>query len=698
MPTQIAKRKRKSAPSNSDLAGCVRPPVEPGHFELSNAIRVLSMDAVQQARSGHPGMPMGMADIATVLWREFLCHDPAQPQWGNRDRFVLSNGHGSMLLYSLLHLSGYDLSMEELRHFRQLGQRTPGHPEYGVTPGVETTTGPLGQGLANAVGMALAEQLMAAKFNRARFPIIDHYTYVFLGDGCQMEGISHEVASLAGRWGLGKLIAFYDDNGISIDGCVRGWLSDDTPMRFRAYGWHVVDEVDGHDPQAIREAIREARQQSNAPSLLCCKTVIGRGAPNKQGSAATHGGPLGEGEVAATREALGWNEPPFVVPKAIGQAWSATQQGRALRERWETLLANYAKKFPLLHSELLRRQQGELPKGFAADADEFIEQCQRDGTAIATRQASGQCLERYGPLLPELIGGSADLSPSNNTRWSGSHIITNDEAAGNYIHFGAREFAMTTIMNGLALHGGFLPYGGTFLVFLDYSRSAVRMAALMGCRCVLIYTHDSVALGEDGPTHQPVEHLSMLRLTPNVSVWRPCDTVETAVAWRAAIERSDGPTALVLSRQALPLQMRAPDQVATVSRGAYILWEPLGEEPLEALIIATGSEVELAVAAAQALANSKRSRRVRVVSMPSMDVFERQDKEYRQAVLPPAITRRLAIEAGSSGMWHKYVGDRGRIIALDSFGASGPGGAVLAHFGFSSKQVTAQLRQLLKAG
>ena len=655
------------------------------------------MDAVQAAHSGHPGMPMGMADIATVLWREFLSHDPAQPNWPNRDRFVLSNGHGSMLLYSLLHLSGYDLPIEELRNFRQLGHRTPGHPEYGVTPGVETTTGPLGQGFANAVGMALAERILAGTFNRARFPVINHHTYVFLGDGCLMEGLSHEAASLAGRLGLHKLIAFYDDNGISIDGCVRGWFSDDTPMRMRAYGWHVVDEVDGHDPQAIREAILEAREQGDAPSMICCKTVIGRGAPNKQGSAATHGGPLGEIEVAATREALGWKEPPFVVPKAIRQAWLATRQGRARRERWEALMALYGEKHPALHDELLRRLRGELPPGFAEEAAEFSRQCQQSGTATATRQASGQCLEHYGPLLPELIGGSADLSASNNTRWSGSYAVTNGGGAGNYIHFGAREFAMTTILSGLALHGGFLPYGGTFLVFLDYARSAVRMAAMMGCRCVLIYTHDSVALGEDGPTHQPVEHLAMLRLTPNLSVWRPCDLVETAAAWRASLERATGPTALVLTRQALPLQERTASQVEAVSRGAYILWEPPGEGAPEALVIATGSEVQLGIAAAQALADRKKPRRVRVVSMPSMDVFERQDDEYRESVLPAAVTRRLAVEAGSSGNWRAYVGDGGRVISLDHFGASGPGAAVLEHFGFSAKQLAAQLRQLLTA-
>ncbi len=670
----------------------------PHHFELSNAIRALSMDAVQAARSGHPGMPMGMADIATVLWREFLQHDPSRPQWPNRDRFVLSNGHGSMLLYSLLHLSGYDLSIDELRNFRQLHQRTPGHPEYGMTPGVETTTGPLGQGFANAVGMALAEKVLATKFNRSRFPIIDHYTYVFLGDGCLMEGISHESASLAGRLGLGKLIACYDDNGISIDGCVRGWFSDDTPMRFRAYGWHVIDEVDGHDPQALREAIRESREQNDTPSMICCKTVIGRGAPNKQGSASTHGGPLGESEVAQTREALGWNEPPFMVPKAIQQAWLATRQGRTVRERWEKMLALYGKKHPNLHSELLRRLTGELPIGFSEEAAEFIYRCQQSGESIATRQASGQCLEHYGPLLPELIGGSADLSSSNNTRWSGSNVVTNGERnGGNYIHFGAREFGMTTTLNGLALHGGFLPYGGTFLVFSDYTRSAVRMAAMMGCRCALIYTHDSIALGEDGPTHQPVEHLAMLRATPNISTWRPCDLVETAAAWRATVERHEGPTALVLTRQALPLQARTKSQVEAVAQGGYTLWEPPGEGLPEALVIATGSEVPLAIAAAQAMAERKKPRRVRVVSMPSTDVFDSQSEDYREMVLPAAVTRRLVVEAGSSFGWHKYAGNSGHIIAIDRFGASGPGAEVLEHFGFSVKAVTAQLRQLLAA-
>ena len=590
----------------------------PSRRDLANAIRALSMDAVQKARSGHPGAPMGMADIAEVLWNDFLKHNPADPAWPDRDRFVLSNGHGSMLLYSLLHLSGYELSLEDLRQFRQLHSKTPGHPEHGYTPGVETTTGPLGQGLANAVGMALAEKVLAARFNRPGHAVVDHYTYVFLGDGCMMEGISHEVCSLAGTWGLGKLVAFYDDNGISIDGHVEGWLTDDTPARFEAYGWHVIRGVDGHDAASVRRATEEARAERDRPTLVCCKTVIGYGSPNLAGSHDCHGSPLGEDEVAATRENIGWPHPPFVIPEEIYAGWSARVRGAAAEDEWRERFAAYRAAFPELAAELERRLAGDLPAQWEEKAGAFVDAVAAKAESIATRKASQNALEGYGPLLPELLGGSADLAGSNLTLWKGSKGVRRDDAAGNYVYYGVREFGMSAIMNGVALHGGFIPYGGTFLVFMDYARNAVRMAALMKQRCVFVYTHDSIGLGEDGPTHQPVEQVAALRLTPNLSVWRPADAVETAVAWKAAIERRGGPTSLVLSRQNLAHQPRTPAQTAAVARGGYVLLEPAGAP--EAILIATGSEVALAVDAARRL--NDRGRRVRVVSMPSTDVFD----------------------------------------------------------------------------
>ena len=659
--------------------------------DLANAIRALSMDAVQKANSGHPGAPMGMAEIAEVLWREFLVHNPANPNWPNRDRFVLSNGHGSMLIYSLLHLTGYDLPMSELENFRQLHSRTPGHPEYGYAPGVETTTGPLGQGLSNAVGMAIAEKVLGAQYNRDGHAIIDHYTYVFLGDGCLMEGISHEVCSLAGTLGLGKLIAIYDDNGISIDGEVEGWFTDDTPVRFAAYGWQVIADVDGHDSASVRAAVQAARADNDRPTLICARTVIGKGAPNKQGSESCHGAALGDEEVAATRENLGWPHPPFSVPQPVYDAWDARDAGAQAEAAWQQAMEAYTAAFPQLGEELKRRLAGQLPTDFEERAAAYIQQCQDAGASIASRKASQNCLNAYGALLPELLGGSADLAGSNLTLWSGSQPITADDASGNYLYYGVREFGMSAIMNGIALHGGFINYGATFLIFMEYARNAVRMAALMKQRAIFVYTHDSIGLGEDGPTHQPVEQLSNLRTTPNMSTWRPCDAVESAVAWKAAIERDDGPTALVFSRQGLPHQARSKQQLADIARGAYVLHEPEGE--LDGILIATGSEVQLAMDAASQLA--EKGRAVRVVSMPSAETFAAQPADYRDAVLPPHVRARVAVEAGHVDYWHKFVGLDGRVVGMTTFGESAPASALMAHFGFTSANVAAALDGLL---
>ncbi|WP_411361191.1 transketolase [Pseudidiomarina sp. YC-516-91] len=658
---------------------------------LANAIRALSMDAVQQANSGHPGAPMGMADIAEVLWRDYLKHNPENPAWADRDRFVLSNGHGSMLIYSLLHLSGYDLPLDELKNFRQLHSKTPGHPEYGYTPGVETTTGPLGQGVSNAVGMALAEKILAAQFNRPQHDIIDHYTYTFLGDGCLMEGISHEVCSLAGTLGLGKLIAFYDDNGISIDGEVEGWFTDDTAKRFESYGWQVIEKVDGHDAAAIKAAIEAARAETSKPTLIICKTIIGFGAPNKQGTESCHGAPLGADEIAAAREQLGWNYGAFEVPDDVYAAWSAREQGATAEAAWNERFAAYAAAHPELASELQRRLAGDLPADFAAHAQAYIEKLQAEPADIASRKASQNALNAYGPKLPELLGGSADLAGSNLTIWQGSQGVTADDASGNYVYYGVREFGMSAIMNGIALHGGLVPYGATFLMFMEYARNAVRMAALMKQRSIFVYTHDSIGLGEDGPTHQPVEQMASLRTTPNMSTWRPCDQVESAVAWKAAIERKDGPTALIFSRQNLAQQSRDSEQLANIARGGYVLLD-CAETP-ELIFIATGSEVALAVSAAKTLqANGKQ---VRVVSMPATDVFDVQDKAYREQVLPSSVTKRIAVEAGIADYWYKYVGLQGRIMGMHSFGESAPAGDLFKHFGFTTENVVAVAEELL---
>lgn len=658
--------------------------------ELANAIRALSMDAVQQARSGHPGAPMGMADIAEVLWNDYLVHNPANPGWPNRDRFVMSNGHGSMLVYSLLHLTGYDLPMDELRNFRQLHSLTPGHPEYGYAPGVETTTGPLGQGLTNAVGMAIAEKVLAAQFNRDGHDVVNHHTYVFLGDGCLMEGISHEASSLAGTLGLGKLIAFYDDNGISIDGEVDGWFTDDTPARFAAYNWHVVADVDGHDPDAVREAIEAARAETGRPSLLCCKTVIGKGAPNKQGSESCHGAPLGDEEVAATREALGWSHAPFTLPDDIYAGWDAREAGARHEQAWRSEMDAYAAEHPGLAAELTRRLAGDLPVDFSVQAADYIARCQREGASIASRKASQNCLDAFGELLPELLGGSADLAGSNLTLWGGSKGITASDAAGNYLYYGVREFGMSAMMNGIALHGGFVPYGATFLIFMEYARNAVRMAALMKQRSLFVYTHDSIGLGEDGPTHQPVEQLTALRSTPGLDTWRPCDAVESAIAWKAAIERRDGPSALVFSRQTLAHQQRTDAQMSAAARGAYVLHDVEGEP--DAILIATGSEVQLAMEAAQHLAQSGRA--VRVVSMPSAEVFARQDAAYRESVLPSNVLARVAVEAAHADYWYKFVGLDGRVVGMTTFGESAPAGELMKEFGFTVDNVVAAVDEV----
>lgn len=656
--------------------------------ELANAIRALSMDAVQKANSGHPGAPMGMADIAEALWNDHLKHNPANPGWFDRDRFVLSNGHGSTLIYSLLHLSGYDLSIDDLKDFRQLHSKTPGHPEYGYTPGVETTTGPLGQGITNAVGMALAEQTLAAQFNRDGHNIVDHHTYTFLGDGCMMEGISHEACSLAGVLKLGKLIAIWDDNGISIDGELDGWFGDDTAKRFEAYGWHVIPHVDGHDAEAVTQAIAEAKAVSDKPTLICAKTTIGFGSPNKAGSHDCHGAPLGSDEVAATRKELGWSYEPFVIPQEIYAAWNAKEQGAAAEAEWNDKFAAYAAAYPELAAEFTRRMQGDLPSDWAAEADKFIAEVDGEKASPATRKASQIALNGYGPLLSELFGGSADLTPSNLTFWSGSKSVNEGNADGNYLSFGVREFGMSALINGMALHGGFIPYDATFLVFSDYARNALRMSALMRLRTIHVYTHDSIGLGEDGPTHQPVEHVSSLRLMPNMSVWRPCDAVETAVAWRQAIEKKDGPTSLILSRQGLPHQERSQQQLSDISRGGYVLQDCAGTP--DAIIIATGSEIALAMEVA-----AKLDKKIRVVSMPCVEFFEAQDESYKQSVLPSEVTARVAVEAGVSDFWYKYVGLNGKVVGIDRFGESAPAGQLFAEFGFTVDNLANAVNEVL---
>ncbi|WP_413615653.1 transketolase [Halomonas cupida] len=671
----------------------------PSRFELANAIRALSMDAVQKANSGHPGAPMGMADIAEVLWNDYLVHNPTDPQWADRDRFVLSNGHGSMLLYSLLHLSGYELGLEDLANFRQLHSKTAGHPEFGYAPGIETTTGPLGQGLANAVGMALAERTLAAQFNRPGHDIVDHYTYCFLGDGCLMEGISHEAASLAGTQKLGKLIAFYDDNGISIDGEVEGWFTDDTAKRFEAYGWQVVPAVDGHKPDEIKAAIEMARARDDRPTLIICKTIIGFGAPNKQGKEECHGAALGEAEVAAAREQLDWPHAPFHIPEELYQAWDACERGGKQQANWQARFERYQQAHPELAREFLRRQAGTLP--CELNTESLVEAAQEKGESIASRKASLNCLNELGPQLPELLGGSADLAPSNLTFWSGAKAITPETSDGNYLHYGVREFGMAAIMNGIALHGGFVPYGATFLIFMEYMRNAVRMASLMGQQAVYVFTHDSIGLGEDGPTHQPIEQLTSLRTTPNLSTWRPADAVETAAAWGYAIKRAGGPTALVLSRQGLPHQSRSKAQVADIQRGGYVLKDSVlkdrvledSEGTPDLILIATGSEVGLAMEAAAKL--EEQGKQVRVVSMPSTDVFDQQDADYRESVLPRAVRARLAIEAGHRDFWTKYVGLDGDVVGMSTFGESAPAGDLFKHFGFTADNVVEKAAALL---
>lgn len=660
------------------------------HRELANAIRALSMDGVQKAKSGHPGAPMGMADIAEVLWRGFLKHNPSNPQWVDRDRFILSNGHGSMLIYSLLHLSGYDVSIDDIKNFRQLHSKTPGHPEYGYTPGVETTTGPLGQGITNAVGMAIAERTLAAQFNRPGHEIVDHYTYTFVGDGCLMEGVSHEACSLAGTLKLGKLIALYDENGISIDGHIEGWFTDDTAKRFEAYGWHVIRDIDGHDAQAIKLAIEQAQAVTDKPSLLMCKTVIGFGSPNKAGSHDCHGSPLGDAEIEATRKNIGWQYAPFEIPEQYYTAWDAKPKGQKLEEQWNQRFAAYEKAHPELAKEFKRRTTNQLPQNWQQDAKAFVEHLQANPATIATRKASQNAIEAFGKILPDFLGGSADLAPSNLTIWSGSkEILANPD--GNYIHYGVREFGMSAIMNGIALHGGFVPYGATFLMFMEYARNALRMAALMKIRSIFVYTHDSIGLGEDGPTHQPVEQMASLRLTPNMSTWRPCDQVESAVAWQYAIEREDGPTALIFSRQNLKQQDRTPEQLANVYRGGYILKDCDGTPEL--ILIATGSEVELAVEAYETL--TREGKLIRVVSMPATDAFDKQDSSYKETVLPSSVTKRIAIEAGIADYWYKYVGLTGKVIGMTSFGESAPAELLFKEFGFTVENVLAQAKSLL---
>ena len=658
---------------------------------LANAIRALAMDAVQKANSGHPGMPMGMADMAEVLWNDYLKHNPSDPSWPDRDRFVVSNGHGSMLLYALLHLSGYDLPMEELKNFRQMNSKTPGHPEFGITPGVETTTGPLGQGLANAVGMALGERLMAAEFNRDALNIVDHYTYVFTGDGCLMEGISHEACSLAGTLGLGKLIVLYDDNNISIDGEVPGWFADDTGGRFEAYGWQVIRNVDGHNPEEVKLALQSAREDAERPTLIQCKTLIGFGSPNKQGTESTHGAPLGDGEIAATRQHIGWPHPPFEIPADVKTGWDARERGAAAQSEWQGLFDRYAKAHPELAAEFRRRMSGELPDDFGAACAAELQRIQDAAETVATRKASLQALNVLGPKLPELLGGSADLTGSNLTLFKDAKGVTPDDVSGQYIYYGVREFGMSAIMNGLALHGGFIPYGGTFLTFADYARNAVRMAALMNQGSIFVYTHDSIGLGEDGPTHQPIEHVASLRLIPNLETWRPCDAVETFAAWQHSIARRNGPTALALTRQNVPANERTADQLAAIERGGYALVD--GGETPQAVIMASGSEVELAVKAAAQL--GEKGMPVRVVSVPCLDRFMAQDKAWRDSVIPPSVKARLAIEAGVPDSWWRLVGDHGDVVGMTTYGESAPAGELFKHFGFTVDNVVSRMESLL---
>lgn len=662
----------------------------PSRRELANAIRALSMDAVQKANSGHPGAPMGMADIAEVVWNDYMNHNPANPKWSNRDRFVLSNGHGSMLIYSLLHLTGYDVSVDDLKNFRQLHSKTPGHPEYGYTPGVETTTGPLGQGITNAIGMAMAEKTLAAQFNRPGHDIIDHNTYVFLGDGCMMEGISHEACSLAGKWQLGKLTAYYDDNGISIDGEVEGWFTDDTPKRFEAYGWHVIRDVDGHDADAIKKATEEAKAVTDKPSLICCKTTIGFGSPNKGGKEECHGAPLGNDEIKLTREKLGWNFDPFVIPDDYYAGWSAKDKGAKAETDWNAKVDAYASAHPELAAELKRRLAGELPADFSEKANTFISSVDAKAEKVATRKASQNSLNGFGPLLPEFLGGSADLAGSNLTLWSGCKGI-HEDPAGNYVFYGVREFGMSAIMNGASLHGGFIPYGATFLIFSEYARNALRMAALMKTQAIHVFTHDSIGLGEDGPTHQPIEQTATLRLIPNMAVWRPCDAVETAVAWKMAIMRRTGPTSLILTRQNVPHQPRTIEQIEAIEKGGYVLSDCDGTP--DAIIIATGSEIELATGAASAL--TEKGKKIRVVSMPSTDAFDAQDEAYRESVLPSSVTARVAVEAGVTDGWVKYVGLQGKVIGMNRFGESAPAGELFKQFGFTVENVVSAVESVM---
>ena len=659
--------------------------------ELANAIRALSMDAVQKAKSGHPGAPMGMADIAEVLWNDFMKHNPSNPSWYDRDRFILSNGHGSMLIYSLLHLTGYDVSIDDIKSFRQMHAKTADHPEYGYCPGVETTTGPLGQGLSNAVGFAIAEKTLAAQFNREGHEIVDHYTYTFMGDGCLMEGISHEVSSLAGTLGLGKLIAFWDDNGISIDGEVEGWFTDDTVKRFEAYGWQVIADVDGHNPDQIRAAIEAAQANTTQPTLICCKTVIGFGSPNKEGTAGCHGAALGEEEIVLTRKKLGWSHAPFEIPEDIYADWNAAAAGSVAENDWNQQLSSYQDAHPELAAEFLRRLAGDLPADFSTKADRWIAELSAKGETIASRKASQNALDNFGPMLPEFLGGSADLAGSNLTKWAGIKVIDSADASGNYINYGVREFGMSAIMNGLTLHGGFIPYGATFLVFMEYARNALRMAALMKIQVIHVYTHDSIGLGEDGPTHQPIEQVANLRHTPNMSTWRPCDTVESAVAWKMAVERKDGPSALIFSRQSLAHQTRSAEQLNNVAKGGYILSDSDGSPEL--IFIATGSEVELAMqAAAQMRGNGKN---VRVVSMPCTDLFDAQDAAYRESVLPSAVSARVAVEALQADYWYKYVGLNGAIVGMTTFGESAPADKLFEHFGFTVANIVEKASALL---
>ena len=664
---------------------------EPPVFkDLTSAVRALAMDAVQKANSGHPGAPMGMAEIAEVLWIHHLRHNPANPNWVDRDRFILSNGHGSMLIYALLHLTGYDLSIEDIKQFRQLHSKTPGHPEYGYTPGVETTTGPLGQGITNAVGMALAEKILASEFNRPGFDIVNHYSYTFLGDGCLMEGISHESCSLAGTLGLGKLICFYDDNGISIDGHVEGWFSDDTPKRFEAYGWHVVSDVNGHDPVAIEAAIAEAKQATGKPSIICCKTVIGMGSPNKEGTHAVHGAALGEEEIAASRARIGWNYPPFEIPKEVYDAWDGRTKGKKIEAEWDQKFNEYTKKYPSESAEFKRRIAGDLPANWHEHAEKAITQVNEKAETIASRKASQNAIEDLAPALPELVGGSADLAGSNLTLWSGSKGISN-ETGGNYIYYGVREFGMSAIMNGLSLHGGIIPYGATFLMFSEYARNALRMAALMKIRNLFVFTHDSIGLGEDGPTHQAVEQTATLRYIPNMDVWRPCDSVESTVSWARSIERKDGPSTLIFSRQNLPFQKRNAATIKLIDRGGYVLSEASDGKP-QAIIIATGSEIGLAMSAQQALAES--SINVRVVSMPCTSLFDRQDQAYKDSVLLNGV-KRVAVEAGTADFWYKYVGLEGAVVGMTTFGESAPAGDLFNHFGFTVDNVVKTVKNVI---